>query len=312
MNSLIKRGLDAIVHPTIRLPITTDFPLTGKTLGIAYVVGFILFIIGSLLPALLFAAVVFSLIKFGDQETLDTVLRLMYSTDGKPQPYLLATLMASSFICGFACQMTYLSRLLRKRGHTLMGVVGLSTASLRGSTRIGTAWAVIWRALTAFGIVFALENVLGLFLHAPEQPTIEYARMLSGGSMLVFFLIAAVGAPLFEEFVFRGVLFQALRSTFHGYRLAASGQSTKKSTRFGRFLGRRLFQTSVRSEVWSVVLSGAVFALWHLQFHPVQLLMLFLMGCALAEVFRRSGTLWTAICLHAVNNGLVVLLLWMS
>jgi hypothetical protein len=54
--SWFKRGLDALVHPTIRLKATTEFPLTGATLGLAYVVGFVLFLVGSFAPLLVFFA----------------------------------------------------------------------------------------------------------------------------------------------------------------------------------------------------------------------------------------------------------------
>lgn len=308
--SLIRRLANAVVHPTVRLPITTEFPLSGKTLGVAYIVGFFLFLLGSLLPVGLFLLGTFGLMHFAEPETAAAVLDYMFNRDGSPKSYALAGLMASSFIGGFALQMWYLSWLLRRRGHTLTGVIGLSTRSLRGKTPLHTGWAIIWRSVAVFAMVLVVENILGMFLKGPEQPTIQFARSLSD-SMWVFFVIAAIGAPLFEEFVFRGVLFQALRSTFHGYRVAATdttGSAPKKS-RIGNYLGRKLLYTQGRAELWSVVVSGAVFALWHMQFHPVQLLLLFGMGCVLAEVFRRTGTLWTAIAVHALNNGLVVLLI---
>jgi membrane protease YdiL (CAAX protease family) len=40
------------------------------------------------------------------------------------------------------------------------------------------------------------------------------------------------------------------------------------------------------------------------------MLMLFGMGCVLAELFRRTGSLWTGIALHALNNAVATILLF--
>lgn len=305
MLSLLKRGLDAVVHPTIRLEASNQFPLTGKTLGVAYVVGFVLFIVGSLAPVIAYVGLVAALIYIGPPELSSRILDVMFQHDGQPKAITLALLMAMSFFGGFAAQMSYLSRLLRKRGYRLVDVVGLSTATMRGRNWLFTFWNIMWRAAVVWGAVIAFEQLLSLFVHAPDQPTIEYAKMLSGGSIWVFFVIAAIGAPLLEEFCFRGMLFQALRATFHQY---VAHSATNTGTKTQRFLGK-VVSTIGGADLASVAGSGAIFALWHLQFHPVQLLMLFIMGCVLAEVFRRSGTLWTSIALHALNNGFVALML---
>lgn len=306
LRSHLKRLLDAVLHPTVRLEANTDFPLTGKTLGVAYAVGFVLFMVGSILPVGLFMLLILAMAYMPPSEYVASLLNLFFEHSGQPRPYLLAALMAVSFLGGFAAQMTYLSRLLRKRGYKLTDVVGLSTRSLRGSNWAITFWSIFWRAFVLFAGVLCLENVLTMFVHVPEQPTVEFARMLSGGSIWIFVVIAAIGAPLLEEFVFRGILFQALRATFHGYVAAANDPAKSK---LQRWLGRVIFTNKRRAELGSVMLSAAVFALWHLQFHPLQLMLLFVMGCALAEAFRRSGTLWTSIALHALNNGLAALLL---
>lgn len=287
MLSLLKHGLDALVHPTIRLKASTDFPLTGKALGIAYVVGFVLFIVGSVIPALLFVGLVALLLNTTNNETAVRMLDFLFQHSGEPKSITIALMMVSSFAGGFAAQMSFLSWLLRRRGYKLSQVVGLSTLSLRGRTALHTAWNIIWRAAVVFALVLGGEMLLNMVLPMPEQPTVEFARKMSGGTIWVFFVIAAIAAPLLEEFCFRGVLFQALRATFHRRKWA-------------------------RADLLAVTISGAVFALWHMQFHPVQLLVLFLMGCVLAETFRRTGTLWTSIALHALNNGLAALLLILS
>lgn len=311
--SWLKRGLDALVHPVVRLKASTEFPLTGTTLGVAYVVGFVLFLIGSFLPLGLFFAFMYLLVHAPSDFSI-WVLDLMFHRTGEPKPFLMGTLMATSFAGGFSLQMWYLSRLLRRRGHRLLDVVGLSTASLRGRTKLHTAWSILWRALFIFGIALVLQQVIAVFVTIPEQPTVEMARKLAGQSGWVFFVIAAIAAPLLEEFVFRGVLFQAVRATCHQYRQLAAGVNTgdTRRRRIARLLGRTLLNSERRCEVVAVMLSAAVFAAWHLQFNPLHLFVLFIWGCLLAETFRRSGTLWTAIIAHAVNNGVMALMLILS
>jgi membrane protease YdiL (CAAX protease family) len=310
--SWFKRGLDALVHPTIRLKATTEFPLTGATLGLAYVVGFVLFLVGSFAPLLVFFAGMWLIANYPSDFSV-WVLDLMFHRSGEPKPFLMGTLMVTSFAGGFSLQMWYLSRLLRRRGHRLLDVVGLSTASLRGRTRLHTAWSILWRALFIFGIAIVVQQLITLFITIPDQPTVEMARKLAGQSGWVFFIIAAIAAPLLEEFVFRGVLFQAMRSTYHQYRGLGSPGAAEGSTggirhRLARFLGRTLFKSERACEMAAVVSSAMVFALWHLQFNPLHLFVLFIWGVLLAEIFRRSGTLWTAIAAHALNNGLMALI----
>jgi membrane protease YdiL (CAAX protease family) len=62
----------------------------------------------------------------------------------------------------------------------------------------------------------------------------------------------------------------------------------------------------------AIGLSSAVFALQHMQFQLVTILLLFSMGALLAEIFRRTGTLWPGILLHSLSNGLAVALLMLG
>jgi membrane protease YdiL (CAAX protease family) len=305
---MFKRCLDALVHPEIRLHASTEFPLTGKTLGKAYVVGFVLFIIGSVAPMLLFVGGMTLLAKYADPQFATRVIDLLFANDGMPTPLCLGTLMMSSFLGGFALEMQYLRRLMHRKGYRLRDVIGLSPGPLRGRTKLHTFWNISWRAILAFAIALVVEQALSLVLHAPDQPTIDLARKLTGSSGWMFFVMAAIFAPLLEEFAFRGILFQALRATFHGYRASAAGESARVPGWFGRRIGA-LLKTAGRADFAAVLFSGFIFAVWHLQFHPVHLLLLTGMGCLLAEVFRRSGTLWTSIAVHALNNGLMALMI---
>ncbi len=96
--------------------------------------------------------------------------------------------------------------------------------------------------------------------------------------LLVSFLLAVVCAPIIEEFLFRGVLFQVLWQ------------------RTGR--------------MWlSAVVSGFLFAVIHPQF-LAGIVPVFLLGVILAVVYAHTRSLLPCILMHAYNNGLITLLFW--
>lgn len=363
MNSLVRRGLDSLFNPVVRL--NTDFPLTGKKLGKTYAIGVVIFFAGSLLPVFTLIGGLWLLATYGDPTFALKLLNPVLNIDNGNLNHTAETaLVAFTFCTGFGAQMWYFARVLKRSGQSLRVVIGLSTQSLRASNPWLTAWALVWRVAVAYGIWFGLDMLIEKTLPPVQQNTQDFSSSLSGGNMLLWFIVSAVLAPVFEEIVFRGFLFQALRATFHRWMEAAGGQTTigepvpspsKKEVEGGlrrllgvlvlplgkllrwvlspflraliwataplgrvcsaamqrcqSYIGRRVLNTPGRADLAAVTLSASVFAVEHMQFHPVTLLMLFLMGCFLAEVFRRTGSLWTGILLHALNNGVAVILL---
>jgi uncharacterized protein len=92
-------------------------------------------------------------------------------------------------------------------------------------------------------------------------------------ALIVFFLTAAVAAPLFEEILFRGFLLPSLT------RYMAVG--------------------------WAIALSGFIFAAAHLSLSEV--LPLMLLGCILGFVYTRSRNLLSPIALHSLWNSATML-----
>ena len=85
-------------------------------------------------------------------------------------------------------------------------------------------------------------------------------------------LLAVIAAPLFEEFIFRGLVFRGMR----------------------RSLPAR----------WSIAGSAAVFAICH---PPISVIPVFVMGVLAALGFEMTGWIVTPICVHMTYNGLVLL-----
>jgi membrane protease YdiL (CAAX protease family) len=168
-------------------------------------------------------------------------------------------------------------------------------ASLRGQAdalgRIewfrGGFWRQLGAALMGYAayVPFLAALLMITLLIAPalpaEQtnPVGERATQAQGAlSWLVLFVQAAVLAPIIEEFVFRGVLFKV----------------------FWQRTGR----------VWlSAFVSGYLFAVIHPQFLG-GVLPITVLGAILAIVYAHTRSLLPCIVIHALNNGLITLLLW--
>ncbi len=141
-----------------------------------------------------------------------------------------------------------------------------------------------WLRTAATGLVCgtAATVVLGLYLfalnEAVQQGWLSVDRLKEGmhraGDMQVWLsVLAVVAAPLFEEFIFRGLVFRGLR----------------RSMPF----------------VAAAVVSAAVFALVH---PPVSVAPVFVLGLAAAWAYERSGLLLAPILTHMVYNAAAILL----
>ena len=125
--------------------------------------------------------------------------------------------------------------------------------------------------LLLWGVFFMLSTsvVLEPFLSLMPEVPNVYGR----GAWAIVTVV--VMAPLFEEVIFRGVL---LESTRVRYGVVAA---------------------------W--LLSSAIFGIVNV--HPTVVVNAFVMGLVLAFIYLRTDSLWSAIILHAINNGIAYLAL---
>ena len=134
-----------------------------------------------------------------------------------------------------------------------------------------------------------MERLSALVVRQAPLPTLwqrgfetqmkQFLGLFSGteGLLLAILLIGII-APLGEELFFRGFAYRCFR------------------TRWGPAVG--------------AAASAALFALVHL--HPVGLLPIFVVGCALAYLYERTGSLVAPFTLHAANNIAALLVLHFS
>ncbi|WP_208007731.1 CPBP family intramembrane glutamic endopeptidase [Labedella endophytica] len=123
--------------------------------------------------------------------------------------------------------------------------------------------------IVAFVLKGLVNTVVSAVAGALEDPQGSYYDAAGGGllPLVLTFLFLAVLTPIGEEFLFRGVITNAL-------------------LRYGPLVG--------------VVGSSIIFAL----FHGINLALpsAFVVGLVAAEVMRRSGSIWPAVIVHSVNN----------
>ena len=137
-----------------------------------------------------------------------------------------------------------------------------------------------WNENMNLGSAFAkLEDYLKTLEEAAEAATEKMLNVNTiGGLLLNLFIIALI--PAFgEEMTFRGVLQQSL-------------------TR------------GLKSPHWAIILSAAIFSFIHFQFYGF--LPRMFLGILLGYMFYITGSLWTSILMHFLNNGTAVVVYYLN
>ena len=99
-------------------------------------------------------------------------------------------------------------------------------------------------------------------------------EMTSGGPFWSSFLLTAIFAPIFEEWLCRGMVLRGLLTQM--------------------------------KPGWAIVVSALFFALIHL--NPWQALNAFIIGVVMGYVYYKTGSLWLTMLIHFVNNGFAVIM----
>jgi ABC-2 type transport system permease protein len=155
-----------------------------------------------------------------------------------------------------------------------IGLVAGGDAGRMPPTRRSVMQGAVLGLIAAFGALIYL-HVLGLFPAGRlwKQDTEALSFLAPAGQPIWICALSILAAPLFEEFIFRGLLFQGLRRSA------------------GPILG--------------IFGSAALFALVH---PPIAVIPVFGLGIAAAISFHRSRLIWAPIMAHAVYNGCVMFL----
>lgn len=266
-----------VTQPKVRLE--ANFPWTlGKSLK-TYGIASLFYLVGTVVPMMVLSAI-FRLV-------LSTYPGLFANLSEQGFLLIIVCMALVCFITGFAAEVWYIRRKLKFEKFSFKKTLALNLDSLKGSW-----WAAIWRAFVAFAFVIAITQVVekALPVSHVSDPAAEFAKSLSGIPAMLFVFLGVVVAPFVEEIVFRGFLFNALRTSFRSDK------------------GLRFFRNMGLGDLAASLASGVVFGLFHMNFMQFPALnwaalpIYTVTGMVLAESYRRSGTLWVPILVHAFNN----------
>jgi membrane protease YdiL (CAAX protease family) len=144
--------------------------------------------------------------------------------------------------------------------------------------RAAPLWRTVGWAALGWASFFVVSGIYGVLIKdRPKQPLLNDIKSEDDLILVVgFAVLAIVCAPIAEEFFFRGFFYRALRSRM--------------------------------SVVVAAVLDGVIFGLIHYDGSNtlVALPVLALLGLVFCLVYEKTGTLFSTIALHALNNTIAV------
>jgi uncharacterized protein len=143
---------------------------------------------------------------------------------------------------------------------------------------LGLRMASLKQFLLWTAVFLALAGVLELLMRMSPSFQTDFMEKVLASNTDRFLLILGVGimAPLFEEFLLRGLLLGSIRHVTDGHT--------------------------------AVALTAGVFTLMHLQYSWTVMLLILPMGVVLGYARVRSGSLWVPVLLHVLNNMATVVL----
>jgi len=208
-----------------------------------------------------------------------TALFDVWSRLGEPRAFAAgeteALLTARVAVSLFAFQLaTVLLVLLANAIFARKGRTFLSFSVPRGGikTFVFATLGLIALAFLYGGVVFALDR------EAFRQDISPFADLVKARTWWLVLIAAGIGAPIAEEFLFRGLVYGALRRTSLGIAGAAAA-------------------------------SAIMWALLHAQYSVYGIAAITLIGIYLALIREKTGTLLVPIVCHGVYNSLIVLIL---
>lgn len=174
--------------------------------------------------------------------------------------YTTTILIISNTLAIVGIGLIYLGRKVKLREHIKLRKISLKDGLL------ATVFAVFLNLLFVAMVTFALETL-------PPNPFFEQFEALMetvmGGNMILVYVSVVIAAPLFEEFLCRGVILNDFKNTT-------------------KFWVANLIQAFVFGAIHMNLVQG-VYA--------------FLLGLILGYLFEKYQSLWVPIIIHAVYNG---------
>jgi hypothetical protein len=145
----------------------------------------------------------------------------------------------------------------------------------------GGALCAVFVVLATLALAFCSDAILALMPDMPEWLENMLKGITSENNLILNFLLVSIFAPLFEEWLCRGMVLRGLLNA-------------KKAD------GNRRM-----SPAWAIVISAVFFALIHL--NPWQAIPAFIIGLLFGYIYYRTGSLKLTMLMHCVNNTFAVI-----
>lgn len=136
-----------------------------------------------------------------------------------------------------------------------------------------------------YTLSFLLTGLMMAFGLDATTPNNQAVDLLAGQNYNITMVISVIAAPILEEVLFRGVLFQSIR----------------RKSRLMAYLASLLLFGLYHVWQFALVYQDPTYLLYIVQYIPITF--------ALTWCYEYSGSLWTAIFFHASNNFLAMSLL---
>lgn len=151
------------------------------------------------------------------------------------------------------------------------------------SKHFGRPGGVLCAIMAAAAVVLAgfMSDLLNSMMPPMPEWLEDTLTSMTEGRLWVNLLCVSVFAPLFEEWLCRGMILRGLLNS--------------KNKEGGR----------VVSPAWAIVISALFFALIHA--NPWQAVPAFIIGCLFGYVYYKTGSLRLTMLMHCVNNTVAVL-----
>ncbi len=201
-------------------------------------------------------------------------IQLIQKIPAEPHSVLSAIIDLSSYVFGHALAIAFVVYMFKRKGISFFQQISMNLKSLDGDLNR----AIRLASLAVFGTL-AIYIVMGLFLPMPDSGSSvrDAAMQYRGVAFFIFSSMGVIFAPIMEEVLDRGFLFNACREGFN-----------------------RLLPADWMASGAAIVLSGALFAATHLTLAGFS--QIFVMGMMLAFLYRYSGSLIPSMILHAMVN----------
>ena len=130
-------------------------------------------------------------------------------------------------------------------------------------------WHVLWGSVIVVGLIFFMNPIVVWVCDVIENVGLPRPKVNIELDIVPLLLVATFLPAICEEILFRSIISNGLLRTSN-------------------------------NKIAATILSGFLFALFHA--NPAQTIHQFVFGCFLVIVAYRSGSVWTSIILHFINN----------